>query len=193
MEIVIVPKGEELMIKDKETNTPLTNVYVGAGWDQADGGKPVDVDLVAACLIGGKLTAGGTGRLVYFNDRTEPGVTLSEDNRTGAGDGDDESLVIDLSKVEPEVTEIAIGVMAYSAGVSLSQVNNIHFRIVNGTTATDPQVMSVSMDSAKLGDTVLHAATLKRGSEGWTIENVGQFYARGNQSDAVKGFANLFA
>src|SRR4051812_14194926 len=98
----IVEKGASFDIKDKATGAALTNLYVGAGWD-VDSGKAVDLDLVAACLIGGKLTQGGSGRLVYFGDKTEPGVTLSADNTTGEGDGDDESIVFDLSKVEAQV------------------------------------------------------------------------------------------
>jgi stress response protein SCP2 len=183
----IVPKGTTVEIKDK-AGQAINNAYVGAGWDMGD--KPVDLDLVAACLSNGKLTA--TTRLVYFNDRTEPGVTLSEDNRTGAGDGDDESLVLDLSKVESDVDSIAIGVCAY-AGADLAAAKNFKLRIVNGLTAADPQVLEVQSGNASTGDTVLHAANLKRGTNGWTIENVSAFYKKGNGADAIKGFAGLFA
>ena len=117
---------------------------------------------------------------------------MSEDNRTGAGDGDDESLVIDLSQVEPDVDSIAIGVAAY-AGSDLAAAKNFQFRIVNGQMANDPQVFEVKTDNATSGDTVLHAATLKRGADGWTIENVSAFYKKGNQAEAIKGFAGLFA
>lgn len=182
----IVPKGITVEIKDKSGQT-FTNIYVGAGWDM--GSNPVDLDLVAACLSNGKLT--NQTRLVYFGDKTEPGVTLSEDNRTGAGDGDDESLVIDLTKVEADVDSIAIGVAAYS-GADLSRASNFHFRIVNGKSANDPQVFEVQTNKAQSGETVLHAATLKRAANGWTIENVSTFYKKGNGSDAIKGFAGLF-
>lgn len=183
----IVPKGMTVEIKDKAGNT-FNNLYVGAGWDMV--GAPVDLDLVGACLAGGKLTA--QTRLVYFGDKTEPGVTLSEDNTSGAGDGDDESMVLDLAKVEADVDSIAIGVAAY-AGSDLAAAKNFHLRILNGTTGTAPQVYDVKLDEAKTGDTVLHAATLKRTASGWTIENVSKFYQKGNGTDAIKGFAGLFA
>ncbi len=186
MDIQIVEKGFALEIKDKAGNY-FTNVYVGAGWDMVGG--PVDLDLVAACLSGGVLKS--QTRLVYFGDKTEPGVTLSEDNTTGEGDGDDESLVFDLSKVESDVDSIAIGVAAYSK-TDLAAAKNFTFRVVNGSKAEDTQVMSVATDNASAGDTVLHAVTLKRAPQGWTIENVSQFYKRGNGADAIKGFANLF-
>lgn len=187
LEFDIVPKGAEVAIKDKAGES-FTKIYVGAGWDMVD--KPVDLDLVAACLVDGKLTA--QTRLVYFGDKDEPGVQLSEDNRTGAGDGDDESIVIDLEKVEADVNSIALGVVAYS-GTDLAQAKNFKFRIVNGQKTDDPQVFEVSVAAAQSGDTVLHAANLKRGANGWTIENVSAFHQKGNGTDAVKGFAGLFA
>jgi tellurium resistance protein TerD len=186
----IVPKGVTVEIKDK-AGKALNNVYAGAGWDQV--GAATDLDLVGAALnSAGKLTA--QTRLIYFGDRTEPGIQLSEDNRTGAGDGDDESMTIDLSKVEADVMQIAIGVAAYSAG-DFSNTKNFKFRIVDGTKAADPQVLEMTASGASAGDTVLHAATLKRSGAGqpWTFENVGKFYKTGNGSAAIKGFANLFA
>jgi stress response protein SCP2 len=189
LQIEIVPKGVPVEIKDKSTGASFSKLYVGAGWDQL-GSTAVDLDLVGAALVNGKLTA--QTRLVYFGDKTEPGITLSEDNRSGAGDGDDESIVIDLDKVEQEITEIALGVVAYSAA-DLATVKNVHFRIVNGQTPTEPQVFDVKMDQAQPGDTVLYAAVLKRQASGWTIENKSAFSKAGNGSAAVQGFANLFA
>ena len=186
-DIQIVPKGITVEVKDKAGAT-FNDIYVGAGWDMV--GSAVDLDLVGACLVDGKLTA--QTRLVYFGDKTENGVTLSEDNRSGAGDGDDESMVIDLSKVDADVNSIAIGVCAYS-GSDLAAAKNFHFRIVNGKTANDVQVFDVKVDDATTGDTVLHAANLKRGANGWEIENVSKFYKKGNGSASIQGFAGLFA
>ena len=187
MEFEIVPKGITVEIKDKAGQS-FSNLYIGAGWDMV--GSAVDLDLVAACLSKGRLTA--QTRLVYFGDRDEPGILLSEDNTTGEGEGDDESIVIDLTKVEADVDSIAIGIAAY-AGADLAAATNVHFRVVNGTNENDPQVFDVTMDDAQAGDTVLHAANLIRGENGWAIENVSSFYKEGNGGEAIKGFAKLFA
>lgn len=191
MDFQIVEKGASLPIKDKAGAT-FTKIYVGAGWDMA-GNKAVDLDLVGACLTDGKLKSGGTGRLVYFGDKTEPGVTLSADNTTGAGDGDDENMLIDLAQVEADVNSIAIGVAAYSSGADFANAQNFKFRLVNGHNATDEQVFEVKAEGSQAGDTVLHALNLVRGAEGWTVENVGKFYKSGNGTGAIQGFANLFA
>lgn len=182
----IVEKGSIFEIKDKQGKA-IEQLYVGAGWDFP--GDPVDLDLVAACLAGGRLTA--QTRLVYFGDRTEPGIQLSEDNTTGEGDGDDENLVIDLSKVEPDVDSIAIGICAY-AGADLSTAQNVHLRGCNGKDGNAPQVFSAPLKGASSGDTVLHAVTLKKSTSGWTVENVNAFYKKGNGKAAIMGFVDLF-
>lgn len=188
----IVEKGLTLDIVNKETNKPITNVYVGAGWDMM-GDTPVDLDLIGALLSKGKLV--GQSRLVYFGNKTVPGATLSADNLTGEGDGDDESMVIDMTKLESDVDGVALGVVAYSQGVKLSAVQNFKFRIVNGTTANEEQVLEVSVPNSqeKATATVLHAVTLNKGVNGmWTITNVSSYLDKGNGRDAVLGFANLF-
>lgn len=184
----IVAKGEIAPIKTKEGNT-FTKAYIGAGWDAPEG-KSIDLDLVGACLVGGKLTS--ATRLIYFGDKEEPGVKLSADNRSGAGDGDDESMTIDFSQVEADVDTIALGLVAYSL-VGLNEVSNVKFRIVNGSTASDPQVLEVPVALAEAGDTVLHAANLKRGADGvWSVENVSKFLKSGNNTAAVSGFRDMF-
>jgi len=187
MDFQVVEKGISFDIKDKEGNA-FTNLYIGAGWD-TDEGKDVDLDLVGACLSGGRLTA--QTRLIYFGDRDEPGILLSEDNTTGEGEGDDESMTIDLTQVEADVDSIAVGLVAYS-GADLSSAKNVHFRICNGRDENAPQVFDVTVNQAQEGDTVLYAATLKRGANGWEIENISQFHKLGGGSAAIKGFADLF-
>jgi stress response protein SCP2 len=70
MAFQIVEKGTTFAVKDEASGAAITNLYVGAGWD-VDDGKAVDLDLVAACLSGGKLTA--QTRLVYFGDKNRAG------------------------------------------------------------------------------------------------------------------------
>lgn len=188
MDFKIVEKGVTVEVKDKDGKA-ITNSYVGAGWDVS--GSGTDLDLVAACLdANGKLTS--DTRLVYFGDKTEPGVQLSADNTTGAGDGDDENITFDFSQVEADVQTIAVGIAAYR-GADLSTAKNVHFRVVDGKSANDNQVFDVKMEQAKTGDTVLHAFNFKRTAAGWQIENVSKYYAAGSGTAAIQGFAKLFA
>lgn len=189
MELQIVEKGQTFEIKDKATNQNITKAYIGAGWDMPEGGGSVDLDLVAACLTDGKLKS--QTRLVYFGDKSEPGVQLSADNTTGAGDGDDENITFDLDKVEADVNSIAIGLVAYR-GADLSTAKSIHFRACNGMTPSSPEIFKAPMQLASPGDTVLHALTLSRTPTGWTMTNVNSFYKKGSGTQAVEGFAKLF-
>lgn len=189
MDFQVVEKGQSFPVKDK-AGVALTKVYIGAGWAKP-AGQAVDLDLVGALLVNGKLT--NPTRIVYYGDKTEPGVQLSADNQTGEGDGDDENMTIDFSQVEADVTEIAVGVVAYK-GADLSTAKEVVFRIVNGTKATDAQVMEVKVaEGAKAGDTVVYGAKFVRGTDGWTLENVSQFFAKGCGADTIKGWAGLFA
>lgn len=184
----IVEKGAAIAIKDKQGKA-VTEVYLGAGWGFE--GKPIDLDLVAACLdSNGKLTQ--QTRLVYFGDKTEPGIQLSADNTSGEGDGDDESMTIKLTEVEADVHRIAFGVVAY-AGADLSTAKDVHFRVVDGLTEGGTQLIDVPVNKATAGQTVLHAGNIVRTADGWKVENVSAFSAKGNGADAVRGFANLFA
>jgi hypothetical protein len=87
--------------------------------------------------------------------------------------------VFDLSKVEADVDSIAIGLIAYR-GADLSSAKSVHFRGCNGKDQNAPQVFDVPMTAATSGDTVVHAATLTRGPDGWTVKNVGEFHKKGD-------------
>lgn len=186
MELQIIEKGQtfdlEIASKAKE------QFYFGAGWDNPNG--PVDLDLVCCLLSGGKLT--NAHNYVYFGNRFAQGVKLSEDNQTGEGDGDDESLIIDTRELAGDIDSIVVGLVAY-AGADLSSAPNPHFRVCDGSEETSPQLADVPLrDTAKPGDTALVACLLKKTSNGWTLENKSELYAMGNGSDAIKAFAQQY-
>ena len=163
--------------------------YFGAGWDNDNG--PVDLDIVCALLVDGKLS--DQSNFVYFANRDAQGVALSEDNQTGEGDGDDENIVIDTSKIADNVDKIVIGLAAY-AGADLSQATNPHFRVCDGAEESSPQIGDVALSgNAQPGDTVLVAFTLSRGANGWELENNADFHAKGQGSSAIQGFGGLFS
>jgi tellurium resistance protein TerD len=110
----------------------LTNFYVGLGWDAASGGTEIDLDVSAFILAGDKLIS--NNHFVYYNNLKDPqgSVTHTGDNLTGDGDGDDEALILDLSKVEASAEEISIVVTIYQAqqkGQNFGQVKNAFIRI----------------------------------------------------------------
>ncbi len=189
MDLQIIEKGAtfELDVVSKQEG-PKT-YYFGAGWDNPNG--PVDLDIVCAALIDGKLTA--QSNFVYFGNRNAPGIALSEDNQTGEGDGDDESIIINTAEIAPEINSIVIGLAAY-AGADLHSAPNPHFRVCDGSEEASPQVGDVVVGGdATAGDTVLVAFTLTRGADGWSLQNNAEFHQKGQGNAAIKGFGGLFS
>ena len=121
-------KGQKISLT--KTNPGLRNVVVGIGWDVNgfDTGE------------NGKVT-GQQDFVFYGNTRHESGaVQHMGDNQTGAGDGDDEQLRIDLSLVPASIARIAFVVTIYDAEArrqNFGQVNNSYIRIYNETTGEE--------------------------------------------------------
>ncbi len=159
--------------------------YFGASWDTTKG--ETDLDLCVVYLKGGKATD-----VIYYGKKTGPGVQLSEDNRTGAGDGDDEWAKIDVSALPADCDGLAIGVIVY-AGTDFATVANPLIRGCAGSDEKAPEIFRFPIkDTAFDGDTVLVAARLKKGgNDQWLLEAIGKFYAKGKGAGALKALTEL--
>lgn len=132
---VSLSKGQKVDLT--KTNPGLTKVIVGLGWDvnKYDGGKDFDLDGSAFLTdANGKVTTDAD--FVFYNNPQggNGSVVYAGDNRTGAGDGDDESIKIDLSKVPDNIQRIAITVTIHEAesrNQNFGQVNNSYARVIN--------------------------------------------------------------
>ena len=83
----------------------LTEAILAAGWDVARAGTDVDLDISVFLLNAeGKIT--GLQDVIFYNNKTAPGVTLTGDNRTGAGEGDDEQIILKLNEVSSSIQRI---------------------------------------------------------------------------------------
>lgn len=193
MDLNIIEKGQKLDLNIVSKQSNPTDFYFGAGWDNPNGA--VDLDIVAALLdSNGKLSKASD--LVYFSNRDTPkssGVFLSEDNTTGEGDGDDESIVIDTSLIPADIHSITIGLAAYSAGADLANAPNAHFRVCDGKLESSDQIADVQLSGAVASDTVVAAFTIRRNGDSWELENTAEFHQLGNQNKAIEGFGQLFA
>ena len=114
-------KGQKV---DLTKNNPgLSKILVGLGWDvnKYDGQADFDLD-AAAFLLGANGKVQSDSDFVFYNNKTHSSgsVTHLGDNRTGAGEGDDEQIKIDLSKVPASVEKISfIHVMDEANGTDL--------------------------------------------------------------------------
>lgn len=138
---VCLQKGQKVSITKE--NPGLNNVVVGLGWDvnTYDTGKEFDLDTAAFFLTdSGKVSA--PEDFVFFGNLKHPSGCAEHlgDNKTGAGDGDDEQIRIDLTKVPANLNKIAFTVTIYDAEMrsqNFGQVNNAYIRIYNEQTGEE--------------------------------------------------------
>ena len=128
---VNLTKGQRVSL-DKS----VTMARIGLGWDvnRYDGGQDFDLD---ACVF----LLGSNGKVlkdedfVFYNNLTarDGAVVHTGDNRTGEGEGDDEAIIIDFTKIPQEIEKIAVTVTIFDAQVknqNFGQVSNAYVRVV---------------------------------------------------------------
>ena len=123
-------------------NPSLKKILVGLGWDvNAFEGADFDLD-AAAFMLGADGKCPTEKEFVFYGNlkhATESVIHMG-DNLTGAGDGDDEQITVDLSKVPENVEKIAFTVTIYEADVrkqNFGQVSNAYIRLVDETTGAE--------------------------------------------------------
>lgn len=132
---VSLQKGQKVSLT--KDNPGLKKVVVGLGWDvnAFDTGGDFDLD-AAAFLLNDTGKVSGSDDFVFYGNLSHPSgsVVHQGDNLTGIGDGDDEQIKIDLSKVPENVTKIAFTVTIYEPEQrkqNFGMVNNAFIRIYN--------------------------------------------------------------
>lgn len=145
---ISLKKGQKVSLSKE--NPGLARVVVGLGWDEVKKPKglnflapkpaPIDCDASAILLHEGKLVY--KEDVVYFGNLRHPTGTVQHmgDNLTGAGEGDDEQIFVDLTKIPANVSKVAFTVTIYEAeerGQNFGQVSNSFIRIVDESTGQE--------------------------------------------------------
>lgn len=179
------------LAKGQRVNVDLPRFTIGLGWDTNATATGGDADLDASCFILGenkKLVS--DAHFVFYNNATSPNgeVVHSGDNKTGAGDGDDESIQIDLSKMDARATEVTFVVTIHDAEArkqNFGQVRNAFIRIVDGSSGAE--IMKYELDEDFSIETAVEFGRLyKRGDE-WKFEAVGK-----GQRGGLEDFLSLY-
>jgi tellurium resistance protein TerD len=162
--------------KGQRVNVTLPKFTVGLGWD-ANSANGADFDLDASVFILGenkKILA--DEYFVFYNNLKSPDSSVEHtgDNLTGEGEGDDESVKVDLSKINPAATELCFVVTIHEAAVrkqNFGQVRNAFVRIYNQD--TNEEILKYDLDEDFSIETAVEFGRLyKRGGE-WKFEAVG--------------------
>ena len=150
---------------------------VGLGWDTNSSTTGTDFDLDASVFILGenkKLLS--DSHLVFYNNLKSPNeaVVHTGDNHTGAGDGDDEQILVDLSKIEPNAAEICIVVTIHEAaqrGQNFGQVRNSFIRIFDSV--TNQEILKYELEEDFSIETAVEFGRIYKRNGEWKFEAVG--------------------
>ncbi|MFB4299583.1 TerD family protein [Actinomadura sp. NTSP31] len=177
---VSLAKGGNVSLTKAAPN--LTAVTVGLGWDvRATTGADFDLDASALMLAAtGKVMS--DQHFVFFNNLKSPdgSVEHTGDNLTGEGEGDDESINVDLTGVPPECDRIVFPVSIYDADnrqQNFGQVRNAFIRIVNRADGGELARFDLTEDAST--ETAMVFGELYRHGAEWKFRAVGQGYASG--------------
>jgi len=177
---VSLAKGGNVSLTKAAPN--LTAVTVGLGWDvRATTGADFDLDASALMLAStGKVMS--DQHFVFFNNLKSPdgSVEHTGDNLTGEGEGDDESINVDLTAVPAECERVVFPVSIYDADnrhQSFGQVRNAFIRIVNRNDGNELARFDLTEDAST--ETAMVFGELYRHGGEWKFRAVGQGYASG--------------
>ena len=189
---VALTKGGNVSLSKSAPN--LTSIAVGLGWD-ARSTTGADFDLDASALL-----TGSNGRVVsdeyfvFFNNLTSPdgSVVHTGDNLTGEGEGDDETINVELPLVPANVEKIVFTVSIYEAeqrGQAFGQVTNAYIRIVNRADGSELARYDLTEDAST--ETAMIFGEVYRREQEWKFRAVGQGYASGLRGIAVDFGVNV--
>ena len=178
---ISLKKGQKVDLT--KSNPGLINVIVGLGWDtnKYDGGAAFDLD-AAAFLVGsnGKVTS-DNDFIFYNNPKDVAGsITHLGDNKTGDGEGDDEQIRIELSKVPTNIEKVNFTVTIHEAAErsqNFGQVSNAFIRILDET--TNEELIRYDLSEDYSIETAVVVAELYRNNGEWKFSAVGSGFEGG--------------
>ena len=160
----------------------LSKVIIGLGWDpRATDGAEFDLDGSAFMLkADGKVRADSD--FIFYNNlkSTDGSVTHGGDNRSGAGDGDDEKVTVDLARVPPEVDKISVCVTIHEADArkqNFGMVNKAYIRCLDANGEKEIARYDLSEDGST--ETAMIFGELYRAGAEWKFKAIGQGYKGG--------------
>jgi tellurium resistance protein TerD len=189
---VALTKGGNVSLSKSAPN--LTSIAVGLGWDaRSTTGADFDLD-ASALLTGANGKVLSDAHFVFFNNLKSPdgSVEHTGDNLTGEGEGDDETINVELPLVPPDVEKIVFTVSIYDAeqrSQAFGQVTNAYIRVVNRADGSELARYDLSEDAST--ETAMIFGEVYRRDAEWKFRAVGQGYASGLRGIAVDFGVNV--
>lgn len=178
---ISLQKGQKVDLT--KTNPGLSKVLVGLGWDtnKYDGGKDFDLDASVFVLdASGKV--GSDADFIFYNNTKNANSSIEHqgDNRTGAGDGDDETVKIDLAAIPAGNDKVAFAITIHEAqerSQNFGQVSNAFVRIINEVTGEE--IIRYDLGEDFSVETAVIVGELYRNGPEWKFSAVGSGFQDG--------------
>ena len=156
-------------------NPGLKKVSLGAGWDIANNGLDYDLD-IAAFLLDSNNKFNTVSNIIFFNNKESQGISLAGDNRTGAGEGDDEVININLEEINPNIAKIVFVVTIHEAQAkrqTFGMVENSYVRLVDLENNKREICRFNLKENGSTATSVIFAELNRKGSE-WQFKAMGE-------------------
>ncbi|MFI3185459.1 MAG: TerD family protein [Methylococcaceae bacterium] len=173
-------KGQKISLS-KESGGALSQIVMGLGWDAKQakvsmlkgmfgGGKTDAIDLDASCVLFNEQNK--VVDTIYFGQlkSRDGSIVHTGDNRSGAGDGDDEQIKVDLSKVPENVKSLVFTVNSFS-GQTFDEVENAYCRIVDSSNNNEIARYTLSSQGSHTAQIM---AKLYRHNGEWKMHAIGE-------------------
>lgn len=197
-------KGQKVNLQ-KSDGGELRKVIVGLGWDEAKAQKSggflgglfgakqpeaIDCDASAFLCVGGKVVT--TSDIVYFGNLIHESGSVQHqgDNLTGAGDGDDEQIIVNLEQVPGKYDKIVFVVNIYQArqrNQQFGMIENAFIRIVDA--GTNQELCRYDLTERYNGKTAMIFGEIYRHQGQWKFSAIGQ----GTEDNDIKSLARRFS
>ena len=178
---VQLSKGQRIDLT--KTNPGLVKAMIGLGWDtnKYQGGRDFDLD-ASAFLVDENDKCLNDQDFVFYNNLSHPSgaVVHSGDNRTGEGDGDDEQLIVDFSKIPSNVHKIGITVTIHDANTrhqNFGQVSNAFVRVLDDS--NNQELLRFDLGEDFSIETAVVICELYRHGNDWKFSAVGSGFSGG--------------
>lgn len=189
---ITLQKGGNVNLNKEAPN--LARILIGLGWDaRATDGQSFDLDASVFMTKDDNKVAGDAFFIFYNQPKSPEGaVEHTGDNLTGQGEGDDESVKVDLKRVPPEVQKLVVIVTIHDAEArkqNFGQVANAFIRIVNQDGNVEIVRFDLSEDYST--ETAMIFGEVYRSGSDWKFKAVGQGYSGGLRALALQHGVNI--
>ena len=172
-------KGQQISLEKEAPD--LEAGFIGLGWDVSGNGFDLDA---SAFLLNENEKLVSESHFIFYNNSKSPdpdnSIEYMGDNRTGAGEGDDEVILVNLPKVPENVRKIVVAVSIHEGdekGQSFGQVQNAYVRLVN--VKNKEEVVRYDLTEEHAGETAMIMAEISRKGNSWQVHAVGSGYSGG--------------